>query len=324
MSFFYGHDIYEEEFGGLPLSGGIMSGDITMGDNTISEIKSITFSDSVYKVDFNNKQLKNISAPTNAQDAISKGVLDCALLDYEKKYGWRVTHEIDVANCDIEYWAGSLFLVRNIVDRRTGAIGTVVDKAHSMSVDNSLTPTSLICRRTGDDSSIRVTCDYIRSSNYSIFLVARRDTRWTATDGRGDILFSNSDGNWDMHCRLGTGAEQGRIYVSGGIPLGEVHTNIQDDTDFDSVFCLSMHCNVGHGRSHLYLNGTKLSLKWTKDYSLSGVPYLSVGSHPNISSSNYSPDMSVYLVRIIQGEMDDQEITTMHADLLTRFVGVSP
>ena len=77
-----------------------------------------------------------------------------------------------------------------------------------------------------------------------------------------------------------------------------------------------MHCNVGHGRSRLYLNGTELSIHWTKDYNLTGVPYLSFGSHPNISSSNYSPDMSVYLVRIIQGEMGHQEITTMHADLL--------
>ena len=188
-----------------------MGGDITMGDNTISEIKSITFSDSVDRVDFNNKQLKNISAPTEVQDAISKGVLDYTLLGYEKKYEWRVTHEIDVANCDIRYWDGVSLRVRDIIDRRTGAIGTSVDKTHSMTIDIPFNLTRLVCRRTGDDSCIRVICDYIRSFNYSIFLVARRDTRWTATDGRGDVLFSNSDGNSDMHCRLGTGAEQGRI-----------------------------------------------------------------------------------------------------------------
>ena len=318
MSLFYA---YEQNSGGLSLSlsGGTMGGDIAMGDNTISNIKSLTFSDTADSVDFNNKQLKNISAPTSVQDAISKGVLDNTLLGYEKKYGWRVTHEIDVANCDIEYWAGSSTLVRNMVDRRTGAIDTVVDEAHSMGVDDSVTPTLIRCRRAGDDSSIRVPCDYLRAFDYSIFLVARRDFRWTATDDRTDVLFSNSDGNWDMHCRLGTGAEQGRIYVAGGRPLGEVHVDIPDATVLDGVFCLSMHCNVGHGRSHLYLHGSKLSLTWTKDYALPGVPYLSVRSHPNVSSSNYSPDMSVYLVRIIRGEMGDQDITTMHSDLLTRF-----
>ena len=68
----------------------------------------------------------------------------------------------------------------------------------------------------------------------------------------------------------------------------------------------------GHGRSFLYLNGSKLGLTWTKNYVGTGVTYLSVASHPNVSSSNYSPDMSIYLVRIIKGEMSDVDIVAMH------------
>lgn len=80
-----------------------------------------------------------------------------------------------------------------------------------------------------------------------------------------------------------------------------------------------MHCNIGRERSFLYLNGSKLGLTWTKNYVNTGTAYLSVGSHPNLSSSNYTPDMSIYLVRIIKGEMSDQDITAMHNDLMTRF-----
>lgn len=99
-----------------------------------------------------------------------------------------------------------------------------------MGVDNKGTPTYLRCRRLGNDTSIRILCDYIHTLNYSVFLVARQDSRWTNNDGRTDVLFSNNAGNWDMHCRLGTGTEQGGIYVAVARPLGEVHTNIPDAT----------------------------------------------------------------------------------------------
>ena len=300
-----------------------MTGDIIMGDgstgNDIRNVKSITFSNVTDNIDFNNKQLKNISAPTDARDAITKISMEYTLLDYLKKYGWKVTHEIDVANCDIEYWAGNPTLVRNIKDRKTVAVGVTPDEAHSMSVDNKGTPTYLRCRRSSNDTAIRIPCDYIDKYDYTILIVARRDTRWTNNDNRRDLLFSNSDGNWDMSCSLGTGSSQDRIYITGGLPPGEVHTNIPDATKLDNVFCLSMHCNIGHGRSFLYFNGSKLGFTWTKDYRRSGVAYLSVGSHPNVSTSNYTPDMSIFLVRIIKREMSGQDITSMHTDLMTRF-----
>ena len=81
MSVFYGYEEVEESNPNtdntkLPLSGGTMTGNITMGNNDISNVKRITFSDTVDNINFNNKQLKNISAATDAQDPISKAVLD--------------------------------------------------------------------------------------------------------------------------------------------------------------------------------------------------------------------------------------------------------
>ena len=40
------------------------------------------------------------------------------VMGYEKKHRWEVTHEIDVANCDIEYWTGSPTLVNTIIGKK--------------------------------------------------------------------------------------------------------------------------------------------------------------------------------------------------------------
>ena len=75
MSLFYGYDNLLVPSSKLPISGGTMTGNITMGNNDILNVKSITFSDSVDNINLNNKRLKNISAATDAGDAISKAVL---------------------------------------------------------------------------------------------------------------------------------------------------------------------------------------------------------------------------------------------------------
>ena len=60
----------------LLLSGGTMTGDTTIDGNNLLNVENITFTDTRDRINMRNKQLKNISVPTDNTDAVSKGYVE--------------------------------------------------------------------------------------------------------------------------------------------------------------------------------------------------------------------------------------------------------
>ena len=73
---------------------------------------------------------------------------------------------------------------------------------------------------------------------------------------------------------------------------------------------------ISQAMSHVWLKGGKLGLSWTENYNRMGTTYLSVGCHSNISTSNYTLALSVFLVCIIRNEMSNEDVGTMHGALI--------
>ena len=126
-------------------------------------------------------------------DVITKRVLEERyLIDYVRITPWQVTHVLNPSDSDIEYHQGDPTSVKNMKSKRDGAVSYCTSVNHAVHVDDTNNPTCIFTTRAGNDTGIIISYNYIRDTSYNIFMVAKRNIRHTATDGRGIVLMYSS------------------------------------------------------------------------------------------------------------------------------------